>query len=383
MAATTVTFNPGDVVGVPAVVVATLDDDPAATPPGVPEGEPTETFHVVLENEAGADLGTEDPATCEILDDEAKVSVADVTADEGGDVTFTVSLNPAPQADVVVGYAFHNDALAATTATAGAACTAGVDYLLPSGVDLGDVSVDLTVRAGSGSAAIPAVTTCDDSIAEPDERFWLELSVVSRSEAVIEPDDPDDGGWATIEDNDTLAISVDDTAAAEGETLEFEVGLEVGGNPTALVAPVTLDYAIEEASPSVSAVEGSDYTAALGHSLTGQLTFQNDACSINPETHTNPTDCTSNSGDWIAGKQTLQVDLLADYEVEGRRDVPAQAQRRPPAAPTGCRSPMPKRPAPSKTTPRLKSRCGRLTGPEGSTQSFTVSSGEIPAAATP
>ncbi|MYF44067.1 MAG: hypothetical protein F4216_12300 [Acidimicrobiaceae bacterium] len=327
--ATTVTFTPGDVVGTPAVDVTILDDDPNASPPGVPEGEPTETFHVVLENEAGADLGTDDPATCEILDDEAKVSVADVSADEGGDVTFTVSLNPAPQADVVIGYAFHNDALAATTATWGAACTAGVDYVLPAGVAVPPAGVEYTgvvnlpVSAGSVSAAIPAVTTCDDSIAEPDERFWLDLSVVSTSEAVLKgrdparPARPPFGGWATITDNDTLAISVDDASAAEGETLEFEVGLEVGGDPTTLLTPVTLDYAVKEASPSVSAVEGTDYTAAPGQPLEGSLTFQNDTCSEDPETHTTQTDCENANGDWIAAEQTLQVALLADYDVEG------------------------------------------------------------------
>ena len=380
VAATPVTFNPGDVVGdvggsgLPDVDVTILDDDPSASPPGVPEGEPTETFHVVLENEAGAELGTDDPATCEILDDEAKVSVADVSADEGGDVTFTVSLNPAPQADVVIGYAFHN-ATRGPTATAGAACTARVDYLLPSGVDLGDVS-DLTVRAGSVSAAIPAVTTCDDSIAEPDERFWLELSVVSRSEAVIEPDDPDDGGWATITDNDTLAISVDDASAAEGETLEFEVGLEVHNNPTTLLTPVTLDYAVEEASPSVSAVEGTDYEAVVGQPLEGSLTFEN-TCSVDPETHTRQTECESVPGaSWIAAEQTLQVALLADYDVEGDEtfvlklsDVDStHGLEIADAEATGT----------IEDDPPPEVSVQELAGPEGSTQSFTIELDEPP-----
>ena len=249
-----------------------LDDDPTATPPGVPEGEPTETFHVVLENAAGAELGTEDPATCEILDDEVEVSVGPASADEGdGTLTFTVALDGVPTADVDIGYRLVGHARATHDAQRGGAtdtCASPgypVDYLPLDAIGPPtpppDAALVISPSTPNQQANL-AVTICDDTVAEPDETFWLEIEV-QGGEAIVETDG---GAVGTITDNDTLAISVDDVSAAEGATLEFEVGLEVGGNPTSLVAPVTLDYAIEASGTcSAPAVCEGRHLDAPGH----------------------------------------------------------------------------------------------------------------------
>ena len=309
VAATTLTFDAGDVAM--KVAVQILDDT------AMPEGEPTETFEVVLENASGASPGGSASATCEILDDEVEVSVGPASADEGdGTLTFTVALDGVPTADVDIGYRLVDHARATHGAQRGGAtdtCASPgypVDYLPLDAIGPPAPPPDAALvisPATPNQRANLSVTICDDTVAEPDETFWLEIEV-QGGEAIVEADG---GAVGTIEDDDTLSISVDDASAAEGETLEFEVGLKVGGNPISLVAPVTLDYAIEEASP-VSAGQDTDYAAAAGQPLTGSLTFEN-TCSVDPETHITQADCESNSGDWIAGEQTVPVDLLADY----------------------------------------------------------------------
>ena len=69
---TTLRFDPG-VVAID-VVVQTVDDY---------VGEETETFRLVLENEAGAPLGSTAEAVGTIIDDEVRVSVANVSALRG------------------------------------------------------------------------------------------------------------------------------------------------------------------------------------------------------------------------------------------------------------------------------------------------------------
>ena len=364
------------------VNVTILDDDPAATPPGVPEGEPTETFTLELKNEAGASVETRS-ATCEILDDEVEVSVGPASADEGdGTLTFTVALDGVPTADVDIGYRLVDHARATHDAQRGGAtdtCASPgypVDYLPLDAIGPPtpppDAALVISPSTPNQQANL-AVTICDDTVAEPDETFWLEIEV-QGGEAIVETDG---GAVGTITDDDTLAISVDDVSAVEGATLEFEVGLEVGGNPTSLVAPVTLDYAIEEASP-VSATAGTDYEAASGQPLTGSLTFQNDTCSVDPQTHTTQTACENVPGaTWIAGEQTLRVNLLADYEVEGDEtfllklsdtDGSTHGLSIADAEATGTITDDP---------PPYVSVRG-FSGPEGSTQSFTVSLDEAP-----
>ena len=263
--ATTLTF-PASTAGTlnveRTVTVTILDDD------NTPIGEPTETFKVVLEN-ASVPLG-HSPAevTCKILDDEVEVSVGPASADEGdGTLTFKVALDGVPTANVDIGYRLVDHARATHDAQRGGAtdtCASPgypVDYLPLDAIGPPTPPPDAALVISPSTPnqrADLAVTICDDTVAEPDETFWLEIEV-QGGEAIVETDR---GAVGTITDDDTLAISVDDASAAEDETLEFEVGLEVGANPATLVAPVTLDYAIVASGTCTVDPETNDTQAA-------------------------------------------------------------------------------------------------------------------------
>ena len=281
-----VTFDPGD--NTVTVAVETNDDF---------LGELTETFKVVLANANGATLGGTAEVACEILDDEVRVSIADVSEVEDtpdSTLTFEVTIDRSPTADIVLEYElFEPDpALVPHRAQQGVppSCAAGDDYL-----GLASTPGMLTIRNGHNplNAVGLDVTVCPDLVAEPDERFWLGVSVAS-GEAVMEPDG---GAMGTIEDDDTPTITVTSAPATEGDTLEFKVSLTLNGSPANLATPVTLDYTIEEAAP-VSAEEGVDYAAASGFPLTGGTL-------VYPA--------------GLTGEQTVQVQLLADY-VPGEGD---------------------------------------------------------------
>ena len=92
-----VTFASGDVTKTVAVTI--LDDTSS------PRGEPDETFKVELLNASGAPLGSVDEVTCTIEDDEVRVTVADVSADEDtGSIQFKLALDRDLTADIMVDY---------------------------------------------------------------------------------------------------------------------------------------------------------------------------------------------------------------------------------------------------------------------------------------
>ncbi|MCY3618169.1 MAG: hypothetical protein OXG66_10880 [Acidimicrobiaceae bacterium] len=389
----TLRFNAGDTT-VP-VAVQILDD--AATP----EGELTETFTLELKNEAGASVETR-TVTCEILDDEVEVSVGPASADEGdGTLTFTVALDGVPTADVDIGYRLVDHARATHDAQRGGAtdtCASPgypVDYLPLDAIGPPTPPTDAALVISPSTLnqqADLAVTICDDTVAEPDETFWLEIEV-QGGEAVVETDG---GAVGTITDDDTLAISVDDVNAVEGTTLEFEVGLEVGGNPATLVAPVTLDYAIvasgtcSDSSHSTRtacegagetwtdpAAAGADYDAPGTCSVGSHSTRT--ACEGAGETWTvtTPLTGTLSFGAGLTTDLTLSVDLLADYLIEDDETFLLKLSDE-----DGSTHGLAITDAEAIGTitddlPPYVSVRG-FTGPEGSTRSFTVSLNEAP-----
>ena len=282
----TLTFTPGGSL-TQSVDVSTFDDT---------EGELIEIVLLELSDESGAPvLQGWRVAGGRILDDEARVSILDVAADEGEDLNFKLTLSRAPAADVVIRYELKDlsDPNAGDGATFGADCAPAVD-----GVDYrGPPSREGTVTiSASDQEADIAVESCHDTRVEPDEVFWLAVSVDS-GEAVP----PDDGGaWGTIRNNDTPVITVSDQTAQERPadapadgTLTFTVNLEVDGAAAHLAGEVSVSYAVEQDSP-VSAEQGVDYAAPSGSALEGTLVF----------------------GPGTAAEQTVTVDLLADHEFE-------------------------------------------------------------------
>ena len=196
--------------------------------------EGSETFTLTLSNVRGAAVGRSE-ATGTITEPEIPpvVSVADATANEGATLSFAVTLDVAPTADVTVDYATSNGT-----------ATAGTDYTAATGT--------LTFAVGETEKTVE-VALLHDIAADDAETLTLTLS--NPSGATL----GDGQATGTITNVAPPALSVADGTAGEGGTLSFTVTLDQASD-----AQVTVDYATADGT----ATAGTDYTAA-----TGTLTF--------------------------------------------------------------------------------------------------------------
>ena len=168
------------------------------------------------------------------------VSINSVTLAEGNsgskNATFTVTLSAASSQTVSVPFS-----------TANGTATAGSDYTATSG----------TVTFTPGTVSQPInVPVAGDTIAEPDERFSVNLGTPSN--AVL----GNATGTGTIQNDDTM-ITINDVSHAEGNrrttTFTFTVSLSA-----ATSFPVTVKYA----TANGTATAPSDYTAIALTTLT-------------------------------------------------------------------------------------------------------------------
>ncbi len=223
------TFAPG--VTSQNVSVATLGD-------ALDEND--ETIHLTLSNATNATIG-DGTGVVTIIDDDPTptLSIADVSVSEGNagtsTATFTVSLSAVSGRNVSVNYATAND-----TATAPA------DYTAASGA--------LSIPAGQASGTI-AVQIIGDTVAEPDETFFVNLSNAQNATLA------DGQGTGTITDDEpvvpTVTIVATDADAAESP---FDAGAftvtRTGGSTT---DALNVFYSIGGTSLS-----GIDYSGVAG-----------------------------------------------------------------------------------------------------------------------
>ena len=178
--------------------------------------DPDETVEVTLVSGASGERKARIPdpvATVTILETGTlTVSVSPAEAEEGGTLSFAVTLSLASQDDVTVEWQTADDPEAVSAATA------GVDYTAASGT--------LTVPAGLTSAVITVETSEDTLAAEGDETFRVNLTR-ARSASPSALDDLPLGvstAVGTIWDNDiaptgmTLSASPDRVSENAGAT---------------------------------------------------------------------------------------------------------------------------------------------------------------------
>ncbi|NER20064.1 MAG: DUF4347 domain-containing protein [Symploca sp. SIO1C2] len=194
--------------------------------------EADETFSVSLTNATNANL-TEAQGVGTITDDDAlpNLFIDDVTINEGGAATFTVSLSQASGQNVSVDFA----------AIAGTAD------------DLSDfiaTSSTLTIAAGDTTGTI-TINTIDDALNELPENFTVELS--NATNATI----TDAQGIGTITDDDAAPnLSINDVMVNEGAgTATFTVSLDAASGQDVTVDFTTNDF---------TAINPDDYTGANG-----------------------------------------------------------------------------------------------------------------------
>jgi uncharacterized repeat protein (TIGR01451 family) len=198
--------------------------------------ENTESFMVNLSNPQGATLG-DLQGVGTILNDDAPptVSISDVTREEGG--TFSFTLTKSGPTDLVVEVEYE---------TADGTATSASDYTF----ETGTVFIFPSETTETITISVP-----DDSTPEDDENFFVNLTGATNGTI-------DDGqGEGTILDDDTPRVSISDAEELEnGGSLLFDVTL------TRLSAtPVTVDFSTADGT----ATAPPDYVP-----LSGTITFE-------------------------------------------------------------------------------------------------------------
>jgi len=190
----------------------------------------------------GADAGTlaDAEAAGTVVDDDSRLSVADVTAvegDGGGSVRVVVTLSHPAEAPV-----------GATFATVAESATAGVDYQPRSGT--------VTFPAGSVRQVV-SIPLLGDRTDELDETFRFELTAPAGAKVA------DGSAVVTIADDDTAELVVGDAGRAEGDEgsslLAFPLRLQPPRD-----RPTAVTYATADAATGVLATAGVDYLPAQG-----------------------------------------------------------------------------------------------------------------------
>ncbi|MCC5098489.1 putative Ig domain-containing protein [Xanthomonas campestris] len=193
------------------------------------------------------------------------LSINDVSVNEGNagtsNATFTVSLSQPAGAG---GASFD-------IATADGSATAGVDYVASS-------LTGQTIPAGSSSATFTVLVN-GDTLSEPNETFFVNVSNVSGAGV------SDAQGQGTIVNDDAQpTLSIDDVSVSEGNsgttTATFTVTLSAASGQT-----VSVNYA----SADGTATAGSDYVARSGTlTFAPGTTAQGVAITVNGDTALEP-----------------------------------------------------------------------------------------------
>ena len=231
--------------------------------------EADETFTVGL-TASGAPEGTTvtdtDTGTGTIdNDDSAAVTIADAKADEGDDITFTVTLSEAVQ-----------DGLTVTPDFTDGTAAEGTDY--------DENTAALTFTGTKGETQTFTVSTTEDAVFEGNETFTVGLTASDAPSGTSVTDT--DTGTGTIDNDDGAVVTVNDAGASEGNEITFTVSLGTAVQGGLKVTPDFTD---------VTAAEGTDYdenTAALtftgtkGETQTFTVSTTEDAVLEHPETFT-------------------------------------------------------------------------------------------------
>ncbi|WP_421359044.1 putative Ig domain-containing protein [Agrobacterium rosae] len=233
--------------------------------------EPDETVVISLAAGSGYSVGSPNSATGTILnDDQPSLSINDVSLNEGdagtSNATFTVSLSQPAGAG---GVSFD-------IATADGTATGGVDYVASS-------LTGQTIPAGSSSATFTVLVN-GDSLSEPNETFFVNVSNVSGASVA------DGQGVGTIVNDDAVpSLSIDDVSVNEGNsgtsTATFTVSLSAASGQT-----VSVNYATADGT----ATAGSDYVARSGTlTFAPGTTAQGVAVTVNGDTTVEPNEAFS------------------------------------------------------------------------------------------
>ena len=222
--------------------------------------EADETLSITLSNQSSNALLADATGEGTIVDADApRLVVANVSAQEGLNLTFTVTLcSPVAGEDVSVAYATQ-----ARSAAAGLDFTATSGTLAFRDTGLNKDPLDSQVPAGCGTgrtnskSKTVSVATVRDGIAENDEEIHLLLSSQSPSHIALGKA----VGVGTILNRNPAIVRIDNPTANEGDPLNFKItAVDDKGNLAVVTKAVTINYATADRT----AASASDYTAVSG-----------------------------------------------------------------------------------------------------------------------
>ena len=195
------------------------------------------TTHIVTATDTGIGTITNDDVQPPPPPDSATLTINDASAEEGNDITFTITLDNA----IAGGFTITPNY---TDGTA----TEGTDYTANTNA--------ITFTGTAGETQTLAVSTIEDGIVESNETFTVGLTVSGTTHTVTATDT----GTGTINDDDVqptvtvnrATLTINDASASEGDSMTFTITLD---NAIAGGFTVTPNYT------DGTATEGTDYTA--------------------------------------------------------------------------------------------------------------------------
>lgn len=267
------------------------------TPTGDATSEPDETVIVTLSNAtAGCTVGTPSTATGTIKNDDASLSIGNVTQAEGnaGTSTFNFTITLANTSAVATTGTYSTAPSGTNPATAGAACGVGTDYVTVTGGAW-------TIPANTSSTTVP-VTVCGDTTFEPNETF--SVTITSSGNTITNAT-----GTGTITDDDAAGLSVtiadSPDPATQGGNITYTVTVSNAGPAQATNAAALIQLPSQVSWVSNTPSQGTCDGA------TGTSTVQCDFGSINSAGSATVTLVTQAQQ---PGTATALVDVFADQE---------------------------------------------------------------------
>ena len=235
----------------------------------------TPTQDVVFEGSetiglAGSSLSTTVTGTTVTLtdDDNAAVTVNDVSASEGSDMTFTVTLDNAVQGGLTVTPSF-------------------TDVTADEGTDYDENTSAITFTGTANETQTFTVSTTQDAVVETNETFTVGLSVSNAPSGVTATDT----GTGTINDdvtgnNDRATLTIGDASASEGDSISFTVTLDNAVQGGLTVTPSYTDGTADEGTDYDENTTGISFTGTANESHTFKLATTEDAVLEGDETFT-------------------------------------------------------------------------------------------------
>ena len=198
-------------------------------------------------------------------DDSATVTVNDARADEGDDITFTVTLSEAVQGGLTVTPGSYSNGTAASS-----------DYTKN--------TTGISFSGTKGETKTFTVSTTEDAVLEANETFTVGLSASGAPSGTSVTST--DTGTGTIDNDDGATVTVNDASASEGESMTFTITLGAAVQGGLTVTPGSYTNGTAASSDYTKNTTGISFSGTKGETKTFTVSTTEDAVLEANETFT-------------------------------------------------------------------------------------------------